>query len=170
MGTDVSFASLQYVQNNAVQTERNFNWDGARLGMEYISSNEHAPSFGFQLHLPKEEDAWSATVNLSASKMVDPVIIDGSLAYTQTATAPIVSAGAGVGFVMNDTVSLRFDATQNMTYGELTVPSSNLGLSGSYRLNEQHSLTAGASVNLRNGSAQPRFSFGYVYRPAGEKN
>lgn len=138
--------------------------------MEYTSPRDGAPSFGVSVHLPKEEDAWSATVNLSASQIVDPVIIDGSLAYTQTATAPILSAGAGVGFVMNDRVSLRFDATQNVTYGDLTIPSSNLALSGSYRISELHSLTASAAMNLRNGSAQPRFSFGYVYRPAGERN
>ena len=93
------------------------------------------------------------------------MILDGTLAYTYRPTASTLSAGAGVGFVVNDAVTLRGDAIQSLTFGKLTVPSTTIGLGGAYKLNEKHSLTARTTLNVVAGQTSTGFSLSYLYRP-----
>lgn len=154
----------------AVTAESNARWNGLNVGAQYTFGGRYAPALGLAVDLPLTGNGWGVTGSASASLLRDPVILDGTLAATYQVDAegtgtPIVSAGAGVGFVVNDAVTLRADATQNLSFGTLTLPSSSLGFGGAYKLNEKSSVSARAVLNLVGARSSTGLNISYLYRP-----
>jgi hypothetical protein len=147
------------------KTTSSLEWTGLGLGMQYTSQTRYAPSLGLSIALPLTGENWSVTTSTSASLMRDPVILDATLAATWNSQgSPSLSAGAGVNFVVNETITLRGSTTQSLTFGSIIFPSATLGLGGAYKLNEKNSINARATVNIANGSVSTGVSLSYVYR------
>lgn len=141
------------------------------LGAEYAFGGEYDPTLAADVTPPLFGQAWGAGLGLSASLLRDPLIVEGSLNYRYTAALPgegtvthDLYAGLGVGFVVNESFTLRGDVTQNWTVGRIVVPSTDVSTSVSYRLSEQSSLRAGASVNALGGETSWRTALGYTFR------
>ena len=152
-------------QDGTVNINSGVGWNGLSVGGQYVFSGKFAPALGLDVVLPVSGNSLAVTGSASASLLRDPVILDGTLAYTYRPTASTLSAGAGVGFVVNDAVTLRGDAIQSLTFGKLNVPSTTIGLGGAYKLNEKHSLNARTTLNVVAGQTNTGFSLSYLYRP-----
>lgn len=152
-------------EDGTVNVNSGVGWNGLSVGGQYTFGGKYAPTLGLDIALPIGGNSLAVTGSASASLLRDPVILDGTLAYTYRPTASTLSAGAGVGFVVNDAVTLRGDAIQSLTFGKLTVPSTTIGLGGAYKLNEKHSLTARTTLNVVAGQTSTGFSLSYLYRP-----
>lgn len=151
--------------SGTVNVNSGVGWNGVSLGAQYTFDGKYAPTLGVDVLVPVGGNELAVTGSVSASLLRDPVILDGTLAYTFRPTASTASAGAGVGFVVNDAVTLRGDAVQSLTFGKLTIPSTTIGLGGAYKFNEQHSLTARTSLNVVGGQTSTGVSLSYLYRP-----
>lgn len=152
-------------EGGAVNVNSGLGWNGLSVGAQYTLDGKYAPTLGLDVLLPLGGNELAVTGSASASLLRDPIILDGTLAYTYRPTMSTVSAGAGVGFVVNDAVTLRGDAVQSLTFGKLTVPSTTIGLGGAYKFNEQHSLTARTTLNVTAGQTSTGVSISYLYRP-----
>lgn len=149
----------------AVSVKSGADWNGLSVGGQYTFDGKYAPTLGVDVLLPIGGNTLAVTGSASALLLRDPVILDGTVAYTYQPTVSTLSAGAGVGFVVNDAITLRGDAVQNLTFGQVTVPSSTLGLGGAYKIDEQRSLTARTTLNMIAGQTNTGVSFSYLYRP-----
>lgn len=170
------FAITASTGTNVFRTERlddadnvmsNFGatWNGFSVGGQYTFNGGFAPSLGLNIQLPFGKNPWAITGNASASLLRDPVILHGSVAYTYRPTVSTLSMSTGVGFVVNDAVTLHGDAVQSLTFGKLTVPTTTIGLSGAYKISEQHSLKASTTLNMVAGQTSAGVSLGYILRP-----
>lgn len=149
----------------AVNVNSGAGWNGLSVGAQYTLDGKYAPTLGLGVLLPLGGNDLAVTGSASASLLRDPIILDGTLAYTYRPTVSTVSAGAGVGFVVNDAVTLRGDAVQSLTFGKLTVPATVIGLGGGYKFNEQQSLTVRTTLNVVAGRTSTGVSVSYLYRP-----
>lgn len=163
--TGYSAARLQLPGEDGVFTRTVGLWNGLNLGAQYTLPGGYAPALGLSVDLPLAGNPWAVTGSVSASVLRDPVILDGTLAvsYLQ-GEGPLLSAGAGLGFVVNEAVTLRFDTTQNLSVGQLLLPSGNLSLGLAYRVDGQQSLTARSTVSFGGGGSHLGVGLGYVYR------
>ncbi|MBB6017164.1 hypothetical protein ACFP9V_23240 [Deinococcus radiopugnans] len=164
--TGLGAARTRTLNGETVAAASNLSWSGLNVGAQYTFEGRYAPALGLDVNLPLAGDGWAVTGSTSASLLRDPVILDGTLAATwRSEGAPAVSVGAGVGFVVNEAVTLRADAIQSLTFGILTVPSTTLGLGGAYKLDEQNSLQARTTLNITGGRTTTGLSVTYLYRP-----
>ena len=164
--TGVGAARTQTLNGEAVRATSDLSWNGLSVGAQYTLEGRYAPALGLEVELPLTGNGWAVTGSGSASLLRDPVILDGTLAATwRPGGAPSVSAGAGVGFVVNEAVTLRADAVQSLTFGDLTVPSTTLGLGGAYKLDEKNSVSARTTLGVSGGRTTTGLSVTYVYRP-----
>ena len=164
--TGIGAARAETLNGDTVGAASSVNWNGLSVGAQYTFGGRYAPALGLEVALPLTGNGWTVTGSTSASLLRDPVILDGTLAATwRSEGAPSLSAGAGVGFVVNEAVTLRADAVQSLTFGTLTIPSTTLGLGGAYKINEKNSLTARTTLNVTGGRTSSGLSVSYLYRP-----
>jgi hypothetical protein len=165
-GISAARVQTQEAEGQANRTTSGLNWQGLTVGAQYTFDGRFAPSLGLQVALPVTEQGWSVSGSASASVLRDPVILDGTLAATwNEGGPPSVQAGAGVGFVVNEAITLRADAINSLSLGALPVPSTTLGLGGAYKLDEQHSVSVRSTFNILGGRTSTGFSVSYLYRP-----
>lgn len=164
--TGIGTARTQTLNGEAVSAAGDVNWNGLNVGAQYTFGGRYAPALGLEVGLPLTGGGWDVTGSLSASLLRDPVILDGTLAATwRSEGSPSLSAGAGVGFVVNEAVTLRADAVQSLTFGTLTVPSTTLGLGGAYKIDEKNSVSARTTLSVTGGRTTTGLSVTYLYRP-----
>lgn len=164
--TGIGAARTQALNGETVDAASSVNWNGLNVGAQYTFGGRYAPSLGLEVGLPLAGNGLAVTGSTSASLLRDPLILDGTLAATwRSEGSPSLSAGAGVGFVVNDAVTLRADAVQSLTFGTLTVPSTTLGLGGAYKFDEKNSLQARTTLNVSGGRTTSGLSVTYLYRP-----
>ncbi|WP_104992312.1 outer membrane beta-barrel protein [Deinococcus sp. NW-56] len=164
--TGIGGARTRTLNGEMVAAASDVNWNGLDVGAQYTFGGRYAPAVGLDVALPLAGGGWAVTGSTSASLLRDPVILDGTLAATwRSEGAPSLSAGLGVGFVVNEAVTLRADAIQSLTFGTLTVPSTTLGLGGAYKIDEQNSLQARTTLNVTGGRTTSGLSVSYLYRP-----
>lgn len=164
--TGIGATRTQTLNGEAVSAASNVDWNGLNVGAQYTFGGRYAPALGVEVDLPLTGNGWAVTGSTSASLLRDPLILDGTLAATwRSEGAPSLSAGLGVGFVVNEAVTLRADAIQSLTFGTLTVPSTTLGLGGAYKIDEKNSLQARTTLNVTGGRTTTGLSVTYLYRP-----
>ncbi|MBI0446897.1 hypothetical protein [Deinococcus sp. DB0503] len=164
--TGIGAARTQTLNGEAVSAAGDVNWNGLNVGAQYTFGGRYAPALGLEVALPLTGNGWAVTSSTSVSLLRDPVILDGTLAATwRSEGSPSLSAGAGVGFVVNEVVTLRADVVQSLTFGTLALPSTALGLGGAYKINEKNSLTARTTLNVTGGRTSSGLSVSYLYRP-----
>lgn len=141
-------------------------WNGLSVGAQYTFGGRFAPSLGLDVGLPLTGNGWAVTGSASASFLRDPLILDATVAASYySKSEPSISVGTGVGFVVNDAVTLRGDAVQSLTFATLTLPSTTLGFGGVYKFNEQSSVQTRTTLDIVGGRSSAGVSLSYVYRP-----
>lgn len=141
------------------------------LGVQYDFLGEYAPTLSAEVSLPFFDQPWRFGVGVSASLLRDPLMVDAQLSYRYTAALPEktlathdISAGLGLGFVVNDSFTLRGEVTQSWTVGRIIVPSTSLGTSLGYKVSEQSSVRASVGVSGLGGETSWQTGLSYTFR------
>ncbi|WP_293914865.1 hypothetical protein [Deinococcus sp.] len=160
----------QQLNEGGASGTQTFNLAAPTLGAQYRFGGAYDPTISAEATLPLLGQPFGAGLGLSASLLRDPLIVDGSLSAAYQAgqgerlASTTIAAGLGVGFAVNESFTLRGEVTQNWTIARIVLPSTSIGASLSYKLDERQYLRASADVNVLGSAASPRLSVGYVFR------
>lgn len=159
------FRAERLQDNGSVSTQSGQVWHGLSVGAQYTATSLFAPTIGLEVDLPINKFPLSVTVNTGVSWLRDPLILDASLAYTVRPDSSMWSAGVGMGFVVNDAVTLRADVVHSLTLAQITLPSGRISVGGAYKVDEQQSITLESTLDMFAGKVSPSLRAGYIYRP-----
>jgi hypothetical protein len=160
----------QQLTADGASGRRSFGLQSTSLGAQYRFAGAYSPAVSVEVTPPLFGQPWSFQLGATASLVRDPLVVDAALASSfttalGTATAfQSVAATFGVGFVVNDSFTLRGQVTQSWTIDRVVIPTTMWQSSLSYAVDPQRTVQATLETSQAGGLSRNTFRVAYVLR------